>query len=1412
MARSGRVDGGDGASARIWHGGGVIGGMLARHAASAARRRGNRARDARRWGEAIAAYRHYLGLVPEDAAIHVQLGHALSEAGDFAAADRAYAAADQLRPDDADLLLCWGHSRKRAGDPDAARALYVRSHAVDQNPHAAGELAERSDEMVPPEEQASPERPFAGRIDRVYGRTIEGVIALEDHADTAEVAFHAHGRIVGQVRGPRCRAEDREVWFKTVLDVDGEVEVRALRSDGAELENSPARTASPHRAGSGAPPAWAARLETVKPFGMPPGGEVALFVTHSRTGALKPHVLPYLRALAAEGIAVLLIAQTDRPLHIAADVLDTVAGALVRENRGYDFAAWAHAIRLHPEVYGASILYLVNDSLVGPADPQRLAAMLGRVRASTADLIGLTESQEYRWHLQTFFLALKPRLLASWRLHGFFNDVRLLDDKDAVIRAYEVRFTGEVEDSGHRVEVLFPSRVAMNPTLHAWRALIADGFPFMKALLLRGHFPHADSEGWRATLAEAGFDLALIDATLHASEEEVPWDGDQRLFAHPIPHDPAIGRPLKVAFYGPWNYDNGLGAASRGMIAAIQRSGVRLNLHPIKKPFHIHRPLAPPIDVVDFEGPADIAVVHLNPDSWFLLTDEQRDAIRAARKRIGYWVWEMGHLPPAWRHDFSSVDRIWAPSRYCAKVFAAQDEARVDVIPHAVPLPPSATIDRRGALAALGLPAGRRIILFVFDGSSYLVRKNPAALVRAFSSSGLADAGWTLVLKTKHLMDRAEEGAALQALAEATPQVVLIDRTLAAGELAALWQLADIYASPHCSEGFGLTVAEAMAAGKPVVATDFGGTTDLLDNETGYPVRAHRWRLDDDFGHYTRGGEWARIDEPALTATLLRAAHDLEVGDDRLAQAGRARVAERLSYKAVGRLIAASFRDVMTGRGASPRIERITPRLTAGVPFEQADLGPHLRAVPLAADGAPLPGTAGLPGDWPADREHWVAFAPAGSLVTPVFTRIVMEAARDRPDVGIFYADDVAAEVDQPADHIRCKPAFDLTLLAAQDYAGAPLIVRASTMAALNGLDPERGTAAIADLLFRASAAGISIERIPEVLLAHPGRRIAATPADYRAMLEAQPALAAYDVVAGRTPTSFALARRFLAETMPPVTIVIPTRRSLLPDGSVTYVERLLTAIAATDWPMDRLHVLIGDDIEGEPRWLRADWPFALTRIETPRAADAPFNYAAKMNRLWHAATTEQVVLLNDDVCPLDGGWLKALQTFALDEGVGGVGARLLFDDGTLQHAGMAPHGPGAAHVWLFRERAEGTYQDWALVQREWSMVTGAVFATRRSVLERVDGFDERFALEFNDTDLCLRLRTLGYRIVYAPMAEMVHTEKASRGSGLPPGEDMALFLSRWSAWLRADPCWHPQLRLDRLDMTPRVDGEAWYM
>lgn len=214
--------------------------------------------------------------------------------------------------------------------------------------------------------------------------------------------------------------------------------------------------------------------------------EVALFVTHRPRSLVKPQIARYLRLLREGGISVMLIvAADDVAVELSDEMLSLVDGAAIRANNGFDFAAWAHIIKLHSALYNSKILYLLNDSLVGPFNRQALDDLIHRVRASGSDVIGLVDNQEVQWHLQSFFLAFKTRALHSSALRDFFENVECLDTKDEVIYAYELRLTDSLVRSGLRAEALFPSASPKNRTIHQWRELLAEGMPFAKAVVVK---------------------------------------------------------------------------------------------------------------------------------------------------------------------------------------------------------------------------------------------------------------------------------------------------------------------------------------------------------------------------------------------------------------------------------------------------------------------------------------------------------------------------------------------------------------------------------------------------------------------------------------------------------------------------------------------------------------------------------------------------------------------------------------------------------------------------------------------------------------------------------------------------------------------------------------------------------------
>ena len=636
------------------------------------------------------------------------------------------------------------------------------------------------------------------------------------------------------------------IWY-AAAHMQGDGEGRDLDPLGHFLlvgRKAGARTQPGYGASAGEP-LEAARLEALKPVRGTRGRHVAVVVARVLEGRLAPAVANFVETLAAADVAAVLLVETDAPFAPRPELTERLAGGYVRERSGGRHAAWTHLLRAEPLLFAGRSLSILGEECAPLLRPADLAGLIRRIDASDADVLAAPAPEGRRPGGQ--LLVFRPRALGSGALLAFLGGVTSVAESERAVRTrFETQLAGAIQGSGLRLE------------------------------LLEGLRPPAPQEEDGACGVPAGG--PLIPAA--AAPEPEP--------------------PLKVAFLGPWNYATGLSQASRGYISALWRTGARLNLHPIETEFHVHTRATPTVAVRDFEGAADVAIVHLNPDAWGALTPLQRAVIDRAGVRIGVWVWEMGHVPDSWRREFGSVDEIWTPSRYCAEVFAAQTSRPVCVVPHVVPAPPaSEAAGRTVLLADLGLEPDARLILYAFDGASYIERKNPQALVRAFAATDLAERGWRVVLKTKNLMDQPRHGAALAALVAATPGVRLLEKQLGQDALGALYEAADIYASPHRSEGFGLTVAEAMARGKPVVASDYGGVRDFLDAGCGYPVPVRSVRLDEELGAYPKGGYWGEVDEAAFAQALTDCARRLEAGDRSVGERARARVLEQLSAEAV---------------------------------------------------------------------------------------------------------------------------------------------------------------------------------------------------------------------------------------------------------------------------------------------------------------------------------------------------------------------------------------------------------------------------------------------------------------------------------------------------------------------------------
>lgn len=697
------------------------------------------------------------------------------------------------------------------------------------------------------------------------------------------------------------------------------------------------------------PKAFDAHFATLK-SALSKFGRVALFVTYSADGFLRSDILHYIEALVRNDVEVALVIATDQVRnYIPDEIADLCSAVYIRENGGFDFGAWSHALQAQPELLNANTLYLLNDSMIGPTSHADFARVLAAIDEADAEIVGLTQNNAITSHLQSYFLAIKKPVLCSYWFCQYFMDVVNLPSKYDVIFSYELTFASRMAAKGIRWHSLIPGAAGKpDLTIFDWENLLDSGIPFVKRSLIDGEHRDKGNHSVIDALRRRFYPVALIGKRLPDFSEARSFvvahlrGRGEILFERSIESREIFSAKvaggdstINVAFLSPYIYSNGLGMAGRGYAASLMHTRCRYSLHPITKPFHIHSRKAPDWVVRQFHCAPDVAILHLNPDAHGgLLKEEDRYLFESAKRRIGLFVWELSTLPAVWIRGLNSVDAIIAPSEYCASIFRTYTTIPVYVAPHPVPIADrshSVASDERkrasGLRAKYSIPAKARLILYAFDGSSFLARKNPHALIRAFRKSNLSDDGWHLVLKTKHLFDVPESGQQLTAEIEGDRSITLINDAMPSGELDELFDEVCVYASPHCSEGFGLTIAEAMARGKIVVATDFGGSKDFLDRSCGFPVRADIVSIQEDYGLYQRGGQWASIDENALIDALHDAARESSrvYSSDGLSMSEKAiaRIKERLSHSAVARRLEKIIYEVNSAPPYADRTGRL---------------------------------------------------------------------------------------------------------------------------------------------------------------------------------------------------------------------------------------------------------------------------------------------------------------------------------------------------------------------------------------------------------------------------------------------------------------------------------------------------------
>ncbi|MFP5075844.1 glycosyltransferase [Rhizobium sp. YIM 134829] len=444
---------------------------------------------------------------------------------------------------------------------------------------------------------------------------------------------------------------------------------------------------------------------------------------------------------------------------------------------------------------------------------------------------------------------------------------------------------------------------------------------------------------------------------------------------------------------------------------------------------------------------------------------------------------------------------------------------------------------------------------------------------------------------------------------------------------------------------------------------------------------------------------------------------------------------------------------------------------------------------------------------------EYVAVIPAGHSISSQAAAAISGAIATNPAIDLLFGDDDEKDESGKRRNPRFKPDWNIDYFLSANFIGETFVVRQALLEPLLAKAP---SASPSDMLIGLllDRNDLTIEHIP-VILSHRGASMR-SPSDIGEETPAQlwtdqqqreltsrlrgkhPGIEVRRADHGLLHVSWPLPKE-----PPLVSLLIPTR------DHVDLLRNCIHSISSvTDYPS--IEFVVVDNGSEDAATISFLDDLRRTQGFKVLPAPGPFNYSRLNNLAVQAASGQVVGLVNNDVLALEPNWLREMVGHALRPDVGAVGARLLYESGAIQHAGMVCGiGLLAGHPHKYLAPGQGGYMGRAMATQTLSAVTGACLVVEKTKYLSVGGLDEEhLPVAFNDVDLCLKLSEAGFRTIYTPYAALCHLESISRGFDTTKAKADAYrreaehMATKWGDRVRHDPYYNRNLTREREDFS----------